>query len=239
MISLRIAILVAVLTTALVAFGCGDNDGGLEAPAGTSPATTSQTVSPTPARTAVAADDERLQEMLAQPGLVAFLSDLQDAIEANDVQFVIDNTHFAEYQCQSLSGFPADPEECHGAPGLTLPAVTVGAWQSEGGYWSEATYAAAIRDALSGTDADDARMYAIGQMTLGDAESPDVADVIVAGLGGLANQDVPEGFAMSLAVAERDGEWAITEFNWAKTELIPDFYGWWVAWEDFTSVAGA
>lgn len=225
------------MTAVLVAFGCGDDDGGPETPTETSPATTSQTVSPTPAQTAVPPTDQRAQEMLDQPGLASFLGDLSDAIETNDVQFVIDHTHFAEYECQNAGGLPSGPEECFGAPDLTLPAISAGAWQSEGAYWSEATYAAAIRDALVGTDADDARMYAIGQMTLGDAESPDVADVVVAGLGGFADQEPPEGFAMSLAIAERDGEWAITEFDSANTTLVPDFYEWWIAWEDFTSAA--
>ena len=170
-------------------------------------------------------------------GLLSFLSDLDEAVEQNDAQFLIDRTHFAEYECQSRSGFPAEPEECYGAHGHTLPAINSGVWQSEGGYWSEATYAAAISDRLIGPDAEDAIMYAIGQMVLGDDESPDVADVVVAGLGSLGDLEPLEGMAMSLEIAERGGKWAITGFSGANTELVPDFYEWWVEWEDFTSVA--
>ena len=232
----------AVIAIAIVAFGCADDDGP-GTPAASTPAEATATpsepatASPAPQPTAVTTADERVQEILAQPGLVAFLSDLEDAIEANDVQFVIDHTHFAQYECQSLSGFPAEPEECYGAPGHTLPAVSYGAWQSEGGYWAEAIYDAAIRDRLTGPDAEDARMYAIGQMVLGDDESPDTADVVVASLGSLGDQEPFEGMAMSLAIAERDGTWTITEFDSAITTLVPYFYEWWVEWEDFASAA--
>jgi hypothetical protein len=65
-----------------------------------------------------------------------------------------------------------------------------------------------------------------------------VADVVVAGLSSLGDMKPFEGMAMSLAIAERDGEWAITEVNSANTGFVPDFYEWWIAWEDFTDVAG-
>ena len=228
-VSLRSVTLTAVVAAALVGFGCGGDDGGPETtPAPTSPA--AGRVTPgnfTPAPTAVPFDDERVLEILDQHGLQIFLAQLWDAIEANDAQFLIDHTHFAEYECQSLSGLPAEPEECYGAPGHTLPAISAGAWQSDGGYWSEATYSAAIRDGLTGPDAADASVYTIGQMTLGDDQSPDAVDVVVAGLGGLLNREPPEGFAMSLAITERDGAFVITEFDWATTELVPDFYEWW------------
>ncbi len=236
-ISLRSVILAAVVAAAVVAFGCGDDTDGPETPASTTPTSELVTPSPTPAPTAVSPTDERLEEILDAPGLLSFLSDLEDAIEANDVQFVIDHTHFAEYECQSTSGFPAEPEECYGAPGHTLPAVSYGIWQSEGGYMSEATYEMEISDRLTGADADGARMYAIGQMVLGDDESPDVADVVVADLGSLGDLEPFEGMAMSLEIAERGGEWAITRFSGANTGLVPNFYDWWVEWEDFTSVA--
>ena len=236
-VSLRSVTLAAVVATAVVAFGCGDDADGPEAPAATTPTSELVTPSPTPAATAVSPTDERLQEILDAPGLLAFLSDLEDAIEANDVQFVIDHTHFAAYECQSTSGFPAEPDECWGAPGHTLPAISYGFWQSEGGYWTEATYEAAISDRLTGPDAEDARMHAIGQTSLGDDQSPDVADVLIAGLGSLGDLEPFEGMAMSLEIAERGGEWAITRFSGANTELVPDFYDWWVEWEGFTSVA--
>ena len=236
-VSLRSVALAAVVTAALVAFGCADDDGGPETPGETSPPAASQTAGPTPSPTAVPPTDERLQEISDAPGLLSFLSDLEEAIEVNDVQFVIDHTYSAEYKCQDLSGFPSEPEECSGAPGRTLPAVSYGAWQSEGGYWTEAIYDAVVRDLLTGPDAGDARIYAIGQMTLDDAESPDVADVVVVGLGGLSALQPVEDSAISLAIAERGGEWAITKFSLAKTKLVPDFYEWWVEWEDFTSVA--
>ncbi len=232
-VSLRSVTLAAVVAAALVAFGCADDDGGPETPGETSLPAASQTVSPTPAATGVSSDDERLLEILnlGDFELAIFLALLWEAVEENDAQFLIAHTHFAEYECQSLSGFPAEPEECYGSPGHTLPAISSGAWQSDGGYWSEVTYAAAIRDVLSGPDADDASVYTIGQMTLGDDESPDAVDVVVAGLGSLLDREPPEGFAMSLAIAERDGEFVITEFDWAKTELVPDFYEWWT--DDF------
>lgn len=234
-VSLRSVTLAAVVATAVVAFGCGD-DAGPETPAATTPTSELVTSSPTPAPTAISATDERLQEIFDAPGLLSFLSDLEDAIEANDVQFLIDHTHFAEYECQSLSGFPAEPEECFGAPGHSLPVVGYSFWTSEGGYWTEATYEAAISDRLTGPDAENARMYAIGQIVLGDDESPDVADVVVAGLGSLADLEPFAGTAMSLEIAGRGGEWAITRFSGANTELVPDFYDWWVEWEDFTGV---
>lgn len=229
--------LAAVVATTVVAFGCGDDTDGPETPAATTPTSELVTPSPTPTPTAVSATDERLQEILDAPGLLSFLSDLEDAIEANDVQFLINHTHFAEYECQSLSGFPAEPEECYGAPGRTLLASSHGAWQSEGGYWTEATYEAALRDRLTGADAEGARMYAIGQLRFGDDESPDVVDVVVAGLGGGSGLLPVEGIAMSLAIAELGGEWAIARSSWARTELVPDFYEWWVEWEDFASVS--
>ncbi len=234
--------LAAVMATALLAFGCGDDDSAPETPAASTPAEATATpsepatASPEPQPTAVTAADERVQEILAQPGLVAFLGDLRDAVEANDVQSVIDNTYFAEYECQSPSGFP--PEECYEAPGLTLPALSYGIWQSEGGYMSEATYEAEIRDWLTGDDAAAAAMYAVGQMTLGDDQSPDVADAVVAGLGGLRGHEPSAGTAMSLAIAERDGRWMITEVDSANTDSVPHFYEWWIGWEEFASVAG-
>ena len=236
-VSLRSVTFAAVVFTGLVAFGCGDDTNERETPAATTPTSELVTPSPSPAPTAVSPTDERLQEILEAPGLLSFLSDLEDAIEANDVQFLIDHTHFVEYTCQSTSGFPAEPEGCWGAPGHTLPALSVGFWQSEGGYWTEAAYEAAISDRLTGPDAEGSRMYAIGQMVLGDDESPDVADVVVAGLGSLGDLEPFEGMAMSLEIAERGGEWAITSFSGANTGLVPDFYDWWVEWEDFTSVA--
>jgi len=234
--SLRSVTLAAVVAITVIAFACTDDDGGTETPAASTPAETT-TASPTSAPTAVPPTDERLQEILDAPGLLSFLSELDDAIEANDAQFVIAHTHFAEYVCQNLSGFPAEPEECHGAPGRTLPVVSYGIWQSEGGYMSEATYEMEISDRLTGDDAAGAAMYAVGQMTLGDAESPDVADIVVAGLGGLRDRAPVEGMAMSLEIAERGGEWAITRFSAANTGLVPDFYEWWVGWDDFASVA--
>ena len=227
--------LAAVIAAALVAFGCGDDDGGPETPG----ASSSQAATSTAAGTAVPPTDERLQEILEQPGLLQFLRDLEDAIEANDVQFLLDRTHFAEYECQSTGGFPAEPEECWGEPGLTVLAVGYSFWQSEGGYWTKAAHEEVIRDRLTGPDADGAGMYAIGQMTLGDEESPDVADVVIDGVGGLEDLEPTDGMAMSLEIAERDGEWVITEFAGANTALVPDFYDWWAVWEDFTSLAPA
>ncbi len=230
----------AIIAAALVAFGCSDDDGGSATPTETETETAaaSQTDSLTPAQTAVPPTDERLQGMLAETGLLGFLGDLEDAIEANDVQFLIDHTHFAQYECGSTGGFPAEPEECFGNPGLALPVITYGIWQSEGGYMSEASLEAEISDRLTGDDADDARMYAVGQMTLGDAESPDVADVVVAGLGGFRDMAPVEGTAMSLAIAERDGRWMITEVDSANTDFAPHFYEWWIGWEDFAAAAG-
>lgn len=225
---------VALAALTLTAFACsGDDDA--DPGTGTPPADGKQT---TPARTAVASDDERLQLMLADPGLSTFFSELDQAIEANDVQFLLDHTYFAEYECQSLSGFPAEPEECFGNPGVKLPIITYGIWQSEGGYMSEANLEAEISDWLTGDDADDARMYAVGQMTLGDAESPDVADVVITGLGGFRDMAPVEGTAMSLAIAERDGRWMITEVDSANTDFVPHFYEWWIGWEEFAAAAG-
>ena len=235
--SLRSITLAAVVATAAIALGCGNDTNVPEAPAATTPTSELVTPSQAPAPTAVSPTDERLQEILDAPRLLAFLSDLEDAIEANDVQFVIDHTHFAEYECQSTSGFPTEPEGCWDAPGHTVPAISYAFWQSEGGYWTEATYEAAISDRLTGPDADDARMYAIGQIALGDDQSPDMANVVVAGLGSLGDLEPFEGMAMSLEIAERGGEWAITRFSGANTELVPDFYDWWIDWEGFTTVA--
>lgn len=227
-ISLRLTF-AALSVAVLASFGCGDDE-STATPVASTPAATA---SPAPQPTAVPPDDERVQEIIAQPGLVGFLSDLEDAIEANDVQFLLDNTRFTEYECEFRSGFPAEPEECQGNPGLKLSAIGYGIWQSEGGYWSEATYEMEISDRLTGDDAGGAKMCAIGQMTLGDEQSPDVADVVITGLGGLRELDPVEGHAMSLAIAEDDEGWVITEFDSALTAFVPDFYEWWIGWEEF------
>lgn len=240
-ISPRSVAFIAALTAALLVLGCGDDDAG--APSDTNEATDAATGTvtitpePTPGPTGVPASDERFQALLDEPGLVDFLRRLEAAVEENDADFVIDRTDFADYECVDSAGVPTEPPECEGQPGREVPAIRVSAWQSEGGYWGTASYEALIRELLTGEDADGAGMHALGQITLDDAEFPDVADAVIDGIGGIGELPARAEFAISLAIAERDGEWAITELSTANTGLINDFFEWWIAWDDFDAAA--
>ncbi len=89
--------------------------------------------------------------------------------------------HFRDYECTFTSGLPAEPQECHGSPGKIVQVISLGAWQSDGGFITSADMRDVLEQQLLDHTADDARLATIGQMTLGDDQEPDAADVLITG----------------------------------------------------------
>jgi len=216
--------LVLIAATVLLGTGCGDE--GTNNPSG----------SATPAPATSAPAEPRLAAIFAQPGLADFLHTLGSAVDANDIQFLIDNTRFVDVDCDATIAELDGPLECAGAAeGENVPSITWGIWQSEGGYLSQRNYETFVTNSIGLPGGDAARMYAAGQMTLGDDTSPDSIDVVVSGVASLNPRSSsgparPEP-AISLAIAQTEHGWRITEVDSAIVEFVPEFYEWWVPWE--------
>jgi hypothetical protein len=232
----------AALLLALAA--CGDDDGEIvDEPSlsglSTTPAdpeSTAPTPTATAGRTASLPEDPRLQAILAEPSLVTFLVELAASVEANDVDWLVEHMHFADYECTFTSGLPAEPDECHGSPGRVVQVIGTGAWQSDGAYFTAGDMRELLEQQLLDASAHGATLDTIGQMSLGDEQEPDVADVLITGTkdSGLAGVE----HALSFAIASVDGAWAVTEVDRAIVEFVPEFYDWWVSWDEIELPTG-
>jgi hypothetical protein len=223
---MRMSLILAAATVLLGGAGCGGE--GTNTPSGSG--------STTPALATSAPADRRLAEIFAQPGLADFLHTLGSAVDANDIQFFTDNTRFVDVDCDATIAELDGPLECAGAAeGETVPSITWGIWQSEGGYLSQRNYETFVTNSIGLPSGENASMYAAGQMTLGDDTSPDAIDVVVSGVASLSPRPssgpaLPEP-AISLAIAQTEHGWQITEVDSAIVEFVPEFYEWWVPWE--------
>ncbi len=179
--------------------------------------------------------DPELRAILTQPGLTEFLGHLESAVETNDVQFFLDNTDYAQVNCDTVVPEVDGPLECVGAaPGEIVPSVPWRMWESEGGYLSERNYERFVMNTVGLPAGDAASMYAAGRMVAGDGAPPEALDVVISGVvnpGIESTGAAGEEAAISLAISSTADGWKITKVDTAMVDLVPRYYEWWIPWD--------
>lgn len=219
---------------------CGGDDGDQSG-------TPMQSAPPSPSTPPASAPTEattELQEALAQPGVVDFLVQLEAAVEANDTQFFIDNVHYEDYSACQTEGNQPTPTfgTCFGiAEPPAGPGIGVGLWQSEGDTFTPEMYQELIRQRLSDDAAPDAYVYAVGKHIRGEEEPDSGVDVVIGGTGSPIPPGSPTASpssALSLRLDRVNDAWRIVRVSRALVDLVPDFFEWWVPWEEALPARG-
>ena len=184
------------------------------------------------------ASSTELHQVLALPGFVEFAAQLQEAVEANNSQFFIDNVYYEDYStCHTEASDPTPTfGTCFGIaeppPG---PGIGVGAWQSEGDTFTPEMYEDLITQRLSDDAAPDAYMHAIGKHIRGEDAPQSGVDMVVGATGAPTPPGAPTpspSAALCVRLDRVNGSWRIVRLSRALIELVPDFFEWWVPWEE-------
>ena len=247
-----LATLFSIATLAMLG-GCGGGGGEETVSLSASPTATEMvspsptaSVSPTPMvsatatpvpldgvpSTQVSGDDPRVVEAAAQGGFAEFAAEFQRAVEANNVEYLVQRAHHRDIECTGADVFPVLPRNCLAQPqGLVVPAIPYGIWNSEGGYYSPEQYTEFVVDRLNTKAAPNAHVYAFGHHIRGASEGDGGVDIVVADVRSPSGGGPVTGSAVVFRVALVEGEWLIVGVNRGVVELIDDFFDWWVPWE--------
>lgn len=227
-----IVVLLVVIIGAAVA-ACSDNGGSRSSvtpsPFG-SPSTITPvaTASPTPQPSSLATPN---LSAFDQPGFRDFAAAFQAAVESNDTQFFIDNAYFQTFDCSTPDGHTPAPGVCYGMglppPG---PGIAVGAWASEGGVLTQAQYASMIENEMSSSRAAGEVPYALGKAVRGFDETDSGIDLAVQDVAFTGQTQSPE-MLLVFRVDVVDGEWRIVEAAHGVVSIFPDYFDWWVSWQ--------
>jgi hypothetical protein len=230
---MRSIVLLLVVIIGAVMAACSGN-GGSRSSVTPSPFSSPSTItpvataSPTPQPSSLGTPN---LSVFDQPGFRDFAAALQAAVRSNDTQFFFDNAHFQRFDCSTPNGQTPAPGVCYGMglppPG---PGFPVGAWASEGGVLTEAQYATMIEDEMSASRAAGEVPYALGKAVRGFDESDSGIDLAVQDVAFTGQTQSPE-MLLVFRVDLVDGEWRIVEAAHGVLSILPDYFDWWVSWQ--------
>ena len=148
----------------------------------------------------------------------SFGAELDDALANEDPQFFLENVSFQEVSCAAES--PPPPSSCAGKPsGAEVPAVLVGAWESEDFYLDAAGYEAFIRDFLTQSASGEsdvyggpeARLYAYAIIRPELAFAPPAVETIEAILTRIAPTTPPKRETLLVTLSFDGEQWSVTQ----------------------------
>jgi hypothetical protein len=238
----RSAFVALALSCAVTFVACGGDDSTSTTPSATAaPTSTGQqtaTARPTqspaptvqPTARALSADSPEVKAVLAMDGFTDFAHAFEIAVGNNDTQFFIDRgqTHSEVCTGGGMGGIPCPT----GQTGVPVDVIFVGAWNSEGDYYTKDQYDALITSDLSAANSPKETLYAVGHERRFPGESDAGVDIVVTGIGGPppSPQQPDLRTALNFRVQQVDGVWRITAVDRAAVSLVPDFFDWYSVW---------
>lgn len=232
--STSVPLLYVVITRGV---GCGGDTVASPTPAVTdretrTPVSTTSTPTPQPTTPALAVEAPEVQQVLALAGFREFAAEFEAAVESNDTQFFIDRGYLHPVACGGggIGSIPCPS----GATNVSVDAILVGAWNSDGGYYARDQYDDLITNYLSNEIASNATMHALGHEKRFADETEMGADIVVSGVAFPVPSGQPENpdFSLNFQVQAIDGVWRITSLDLAFATLVPDFFDWYALWDD-------
>ena len=173
-------------------------------------------------------------QLLLQTQNLAF----EIAVGRNDTQFFIDRgqTHSEVCTGAGMGGIPCPT----GRTGVPVDVIFVGAWNSEGDYYTKDQYDTLITGDLSAANSPKETLYAVGHERRSAGESDAGVDIVVTGIGGPppSPQHPDLRTALNFRVQQVDGEWRISRLDRANVTLVPDFFDWYSPWGGLFPLAG-
>jgi hypothetical protein len=191
---------------------------------------TSPTLEPT--RSPLRPDAPEVTQVLALSGFPEFARQFAAAVDANDTQFFIDRGYAHSEVCNGggMSGIPCPA----GQTNVPVDVIFVGAWNSEGDYYTKALYDGLVTRYLSSATAPNAMVHAVGHEKRFAGEIEAGADIIVSGVAFPvpSNQPIDPNWSLNFQVQPIDGVWRITRIDRADTPDVPYFFDWYAHWDD-------
>jgi hypothetical protein len=239
---LKLSVMVATLVFAAAFIACGSSASVPSTSTATptvfqqltptSVSTHSPTPTPEPTSAPLSADAPEVTQVLALSGFPEFARQFANAVAANDTQFFIDRGYVNSETCNGggMGGIPCPA----GQMKVPVDVISVGAWNSEGDYYTKDLYDDLVTNYLSSTRAPNATIYAVGHEKRFGGETEAGADIVVSGVGlpVPSSQPVDPNWSLNFRVQPIDGVWRITHLDRAYTLEVPYFFDWYALWSD-------
>jgi hypothetical protein len=231
----KLAMAIIAVSAAVVLVACGSSSPATPKPTLPTP-TPSATVSPTPTSeptsSPLTANAPEVQDVLALEGFSDFAREFAAAVKANDAQFFIDRGYVHSEVCSGggMGGIPCPS----GQTSVPVEVIFVGAWNSEGDYFTKDLYDDLVTNYLSSSTAPNATIYAVGHEKRFTGETEAGADIVVSGVGFPvpSGQPIDPNWSLNFQVQPIDGVWRITRLDRADAPDVPYFFDWYARWDD-------
>jgi hypothetical protein len=231
----KLTMAIVAVSAAGVLAACGSSSPATPTPTLPTP-TPSATASPTPTSeptvTPLPAAAPEVQAVLALEGFSDFAREFAAAVEAKDTQFFVDRGYVHSEVCSGggMGGIPCPS----GQTNVPVDVIFVGAWNSEGDYYTKDLYDDLVTSYLSSATAPNAMIYAIGHEKRFAGEIEAGADIIVSGVAFPvpSGQPIDPNWSLNFQVQPIDGVWRITSLDRAYAPGVPYFFDWYARWDD-------